>query len=35
VKLDLSQYKNVGAFMERMKKRPKVQEALKDEGLSH
>ena len=35
VKLDLSAYKNVGAFMERMKKRPKVQEALKDEGLPH
>jgi glutathione S-transferase len=35
VKLDISGYKNVGAFMERMKKRPKVQEALKDEGLTH
>jgi len=33
VGLDLSPFANVGAFMERMKKRPKVQETMKQEGL--
>jgi glutathione S-transferase len=31
--LDLSAYKNVAAFMDRMNARPAVQQALKDEGL--
>ncbi len=33
VGLDLSGYKNVGAFMDRVRARPAVQEALKAEGL--
>jgi glutathione S-transferase len=33
VKLDLSPYKNVTAYMARVEARPKVQEALKAEGL--
>jgi glutathione S-transferase len=33
VKVDLSSYKNVGAFMDRVQARPKVQEAMKVEGL--
>ena len=33
VKLDLSPYKNVTAYMARIEARPKVQEALKAEGL--
>lgn len=33
VGLDLSGFKNVGAFMERMRARPAVQEALQAEGL--
>ena len=33
VGLDLSAFKNLGAFMERMAARPAVQQALKDEGL--
>ncbi|TAG02179.1 MAG: glutathione transferase GstA [Burkholderiales bacterium] len=33
VALDLSAYKNLAAFMERVAARPKVQEALKAEGL--
>ena len=33
VGLDLSQFKNVGAFMARMAARPKVQETLMAEGL--
>ena len=34
VGLDLSQFKNVGAFMARMSARPKVQETLVAEGLA-
>jgi len=34
VEFDLSPFPNVKAFMERMNARPKVQEALKAEGLS-
>lgn len=34
VGLDLSQFKNVGAFMARMAARPKVQETLVAEGLT-
>ena len=34
VGLDLSQFKNVGAFMARMAARPKVQETLVAEGLA-
>ena len=33
VKLDLSPYKNVTAYMDRVQARPKVQEAMKAEGL--
>ena len=33
IKLDLSPYKNVTAYMERVQARPKVQEAMKAEGL--
>ncbi len=33
VGLDLSAFKNVGAFMDRMRARPAVQEALQAEGL--
>ena len=33
VKLDLSPYKNVTAYMARVEARPKVQETLKAEGL--
>lgn len=33
LKMDTSAWANVQAFLERMKKRPKVQEALKAEGL--
>jgi len=33
LKLDMSPYKNVGAYLERVKARPKVQEAMKAEGL--
>jgi len=33
VKLDLSPYKNVTAYMSRVEARPKVQEAMKAEGL--
>ncbi len=33
VKVDLSEYKDLGSFMERMAARPHVQEALKAEGL--
>jgi len=33
VGLDLSAFKNINAFMERMRARPAVQEALKAEGL--
>ena len=33
IKLDLSPYTNVTAFMGRVEARPKVQEALKAEGL--
>ena len=33
VKLDLSPYKNVTAYMARVEARPKVQEAMKAEGL--
>ena len=33
VKLDLSPYKNVNAYMARVAARPKVQEAMKAEGL--
>jgi len=33
VKLDLSPYKNVTTYMARIEARPKVQEALKAEGL--
>ena len=33
VKLDLSPYKNVTAYMDRVEARPKVQEAMKAEGL--
>ena len=34
VEFDLSPFSNVKAFMERMNARPKVQDALKAEGLS-
>src|SRR5665213_3030899 len=33
VKLDISKFANVAAFMERVQSRPKVQEAMKAEGL--
>lgn len=33
VKLDLSPYKNVTAYMARVQARPKVREAMKAEGL--
>jgi glutathione S-transferase len=33
VKLDLSEFKNLSAFQERVKARPAVQEAMKAEGL--
>jgi glutathione S-transferase len=33
VKLDISSFKNVAAFMARVQARPKVQEAMKAEGL--
>ena len=33
VKLDISSYKNVAAYMARVQARPKVQEAMKVEGL--
>jgi glutathione S-transferase len=33
VKLDISAYKNIGAFLGRVGSRPKVQEAMKAEGL--
>jgi len=33
VKVDLSPYKNIAAYMERVQARPKVQEAMKAEGL--
>jgi glutathione S-transferase len=33
VKIDLSKWTNITAFMDRVEKRPKVQEALKAEGL--
>jgi glutathione S-transferase len=33
VKLDLSDFKNIAAFQERVKARPAVQEAMKEEGL--
>ncbi len=33
VKLDLSEFKNIAAFQERVKARPAVQEAMKEEGL--
>jgi glutathione S-transferase len=33
IKLDLSPYTNVTAFMDRVQTRPKVQEAMKAEGL--
>ncbi len=33
VKLDLSDFKNVAAFQERVKARPAVQQAMKEEGL--
>ena len=31
--LDLAQYPNISAFMQRVEARPKVQEAMKEEGL--
>jgi glutathione S-transferase len=33
VKLDISSYKNILAYMARVQARPKVQEAMKAEGL--
>jgi glutathione S-transferase len=33
-KLDLSDFKNIEAFQERVKKRPAVQQAMKEEGLA-
>ena len=33
VKLDLSEFKNIAAFQDRVKARPAVQEAMKEEGL--
>jgi glutathione S-transferase len=33
VKIDLSGYKNITAYMDRVQSRPKVQEAMKAEGL--
>ncbi|MBX9826118.1 MAG: glutathione S-transferase family protein [Xanthobacteraceae bacterium] len=33
VKVDLSGYKNITAYMDRVQARPKVQEAMKAEGL--
>ncbi|MEX1082890.1 MAG: glutathione binding-like protein, partial [Xanthobacteraceae bacterium] len=33
IKLDLSKFKNVTAYMDRVAARPKVQEAMKAEGL--
>jgi glutathione S-transferase len=33
VKLDMSSYKNIGAFLGRVGARPKVQEAMRAEGL--
>jgi glutathione S-transferase len=33
VKVDLTPYPNVLAFMDRVKARPKVQQALKEEGM--
>jgi glutathione S-transferase len=33
VKLDLSKWTNITAYMDRVEKRPKVQEAMKAEGL--
>ena len=33
MKLDLSPYKNVTAYMDRVAARPKVQEAMKAEGF--
>jgi glutathione S-transferase len=35
LKIDLSPFANLGAFMKRVAARPKVQEALKAEGLAH
>jgi glutathione S-transferase len=33
LKVDISKYPNILAFMERVKTRPQVQEALKSEGI--
>jgi glutathione S-transferase len=33
VKVDIAPYKNIATFMERVQARPKVQEAMKVEGL--